>query len=300
MEAFIEKPKSLLSDKAILRHMKEGFVIIEPFVPENLSTSSYDVTLGENYYREQFPKGGGYKVYNPYSERDVKKIWGEPKKAKTMGNWRKKNGFNALENIEDSDQVIWIKPGETILCHTNEYLGGNTTVSTMMKARSSMVRNFIEVCKCAGWGDIGYVNRWTMEVTNNSRYYSIPMIVGRRIAQIVFFDTEGTDRSYANEGKYQTSDSLSLVKERWSPSDMLPKLYKDREIKIKPETDKLKEFEDDRSNEDYDSDYNEESHDSRFVLCDEEDDMDEKENFTNKYKGQILDVLLEGFSNIKM
>lgn len=29
------------------------------------------------------------------------------------------------------------------------------TVTTMMKARSSMGRNFIEVCKCAGWGDIG-------------------------------------------------------------------------------------------------------------------------------------------------
>ena len=24
----------------------------------------------------------------------------------------------------------------------------------MMKARSSLGRNFIEVCKCAGWGDV--------------------------------------------------------------------------------------------------------------------------------------------------
>lgn len=60
-----------------------------------------------------------------------------------------------------------------------------------MKARSSLGRNFIEICKCAGWGDVGYVNRWTMEITNNSRYYTIPLVVGRRVAQIVFFETEG-------------------------------------------------------------------------------------------------------------
>jgi dCTP deaminase-like len=52
-------------------------------------------------------------------------------------------------------------------------------------------RNFIEVCKCAGWGDIGYTNRWTMEITNNSRHYSIPLVVGRRVAQIIFFESEG-------------------------------------------------------------------------------------------------------------
>jgi hypothetical protein len=33
-------------------------------------------------------------------------------------------------------------------------------VTTMMKARSSLGRNFIEICKCAGWGDVGYINRW--------------------------------------------------------------------------------------------------------------------------------------------
>lgn len=59
----------------------------------------------------------------------------------------------------------------------------------MMKARSSIGRNFIEVCKCAGWGDVGYINRWTMEITNNSSHYAIPLVVGRRIGQIIFFET---------------------------------------------------------------------------------------------------------------
>jgi uncharacterized protein YkuJ len=79
----------------------------------------------------------------------------------------------------------------------------------------------------------GYINRWTMEITNNSRFYSIPLVVGRRVAQIVFFDSEGTleNRDYSQGGKYQTDKrDLEALQETWSPYDMLPKMYLDREI----------------------------------------------------------------------
>jgi hypothetical protein len=99
-----------------------------------------------------------------------------------------------------------------------------------------MGRNFIEVCKCAGWGDVGYVNRWTMEITNNSRYYSIPLVVGRRIAQIVFFDTDGTlnNGCYTDKGKYQITRDIEQMKLQWRPTDCLPKMFKDREIQEGP------------------------------------------------------------------
>jgi dCTP deaminase len=72
--------KSLLSDKAILKHLERGSVVIEPFLREHLSTSSYDVTLGQYYFREQQPEPG-IGIYNPYSEKMVHKIWGEPLEA---------------------------------------------------------------------------------------------------------------------------------------------------------------------------------------------------------------------------
>jgi hypothetical protein len=74
-----------------------------------------------------------------------------------------------------------------------------------------------------------------MEVTNNSRYYSIPLVVGRRIAQIIFFSVdqplqgEGGQSSYAHTGKYQTTTSQEELMRAWKPSDMLPKMYLDRE-----------------------------------------------------------------------
>ena len=71
-----------------------------------------------------------------------------------------------------------------------------------------------------------------MEITNNSRYYTIPLVVGCRIAQIVFFDTDGTvDKgTYSDCGKYQNSTNLKEIMNSWTPDQCLPKLYLDREL----------------------------------------------------------------------
>jgi hypothetical protein len=89
--------RSLLSDKAIMRHMKLGTVIIEPFEPSNLSTSSYDVTLGQYYFREQLPEPG-MGIFNPFSESNVHRVWGKVMEAELVSNWTKRTGIT-LENI---------------------------------------------------------------------------------------------------------------------------------------------------------------------------------------------------------
>jgi dCTP deaminase len=195
-----------------------------------LSPNSYDVNLGPYFFRESQPEAG-MGIYNPYSRTMVQRVWGKVQEAERAGDWMDRTGI-PLENISADDRIIWIAPGETILGHTQQFIGGRKSVTTMMKARSSMGRNFIECCKCAGWGDANYVNRWTMEITNNSRHYNMPLVVGRRIAQIIFFDTDGTlnDRGYNDSGKYQTSGDLDEIMSTWSPSDMLPRMYLDREI----------------------------------------------------------------------
>lgn len=237
-----DKLSGVLSDIQIIKRRKQDEIVIEPFNINNLNTSSYDVTLGEWYFRETFPDDSSLNsVYNMYSERMVKKVWGEAIQARTYKELSEENGVPILENISPDDKIIIINPGERILAHTNEYIGGRTHTTTMMKARSSMGRNFIETCSCAGWGDVGYINRWTMEITNNSRWYKIPLVVGKRIAQIIFFETgEVNGNVYGNiqlehnrnnSGKYQlingknaTIDDLKLG---WEPNNMLPKLYLD-------------------------------------------------------------------------
>ncbi len=226
------KEYSLLSRNAILRHMRMGNIVIYPFVPENVGTGSVDVTLGEYCYREQ--ESRGYAVMNPYDESHVRRTW-RLEVAKPVRLLEKEFQITLGIGLSPDDKVILLAPGETILAHTQEFIGGtNGKVNTMMKARSSMGRNFIAVCKCAGMGDVGYINRWTMEITNFSKHYYIPLVVGRRIAHIVFFEVEKVDDDYANAGKYQASTELKDLVQSWTPEAMLPKMWKDREVSQSP------------------------------------------------------------------
>ncbi|GIW68542.1 MAG: deoxycytidine triphosphate deaminase [Candidatus Parcubacteria bacterium] len=216
------------SDQRILEALKAGDIVISPFRRSNLGTASYDVSLGEWYYRESRTS---LPVYNIYNRKHIERVWG-PKPHRAQPAPRALAGYDLEElGVNPNDKVILLEPGETILAHTEEFIGGRGHITTMMKARSSYGRSFIEVCKCAGWGDVGYINRWTMEITNNSRHYTIPLIVGRRIAQIVFFETGpilGDD--YTRNGKYAATNDLSALKRQWKPEMMLPRLWADREI----------------------------------------------------------------------
>ncbi len=222
-----------LSDKKIIEELRTGNIVIEPFKRDNLSTSSYDLTLGEYFFAEQPPKHF-QNIFNIYEKEQVERVWGiKPLKAKSakeiFENYKFKFG-----NISPKDKVVLLAPGETILAHTNEFIGGRNHITTMMKARSSLGRSFIEVCKCAGWGDVGYINRWTMEITNNSKHYYIPLVVGRRIAQLIFFETgEILKQDYTKGGKYQTTSDVKKIIREWNPRSMLPRLYQDRDIKNK-------------------------------------------------------------------
>jgi dCTP deaminase len=95
----------------------------------------------------------------------------------------------------------------------------------MMKARSSLGRINVSACDDAGWGDVGYINRWTMEVRNKNREVWVPLVVGMPIAQVVFFWVENSSINYATNGNYQTSADLGIIKRDWSPDSMLPRLF---------------------------------------------------------------------------
>jgi hypothetical protein len=57
-------------------------------------------------------------------------------------------------------------------------------------------------------------------------------VVGRRIAQIIFFETGPIlANDYSKLGKYQTTENIKDLKKNWKPESMLPKVYLDRDIK---------------------------------------------------------------------
>lgn len=218
----------LLSRDAIRRHLEEGNIIIDPFDERYLQTTSYDVTLGDYYWKESHPNGRAT-VHNLYDEDSTRKVWLGPNKAESLEVLEERLGLS-FKNIKPEEKIILLGPGETILAHTQEFIGGRKVVVAKMYARSSMGRNFVEVCKDAGWGDVGYFNRWTMEVTNNSKNYSIPLVVGRRVAQMVFYEVEPIKEEYSLSGKYQEEGNLEELKQGWNPEMMIPRMHLDWEV----------------------------------------------------------------------
>ena len=250
MKIFLEathpdfKPRySVLSDRAILHYMARKAIHIEPFFMANLGTNSYDVTLGPHYYRAKNPNRYEGAIYNIYSETSNQMVWGEPQEAILASEYCQQIGYDSLENILPEDRVIFIRPGETLLCHTNEMIGGtelpdrSAAITTGMHCRSSFGRSFIQVCHCSGLGDVGFQSYWTMEVSNNSTSFEIPLLVGHRIGQIEFDVTDSIllkgKQEYGAIGKYQHGNSIDSNRNNFVPHDMLQKLFKDREILFK-------------------------------------------------------------------
>lgn len=181
---------TILSDREIREELEKGNINIDPFDSKQVQPNGYDFRLGEWFCSLK----RGSLPYNPYKDPGM---WEEPQKARRGS--------------------IFFRPDTTILCHTQEVMGGLVNITTEMKTRSSMARIGIDVCKSAGVGDVGYNNIWTLEVTNTS-HRIIELPVGCRIGQMLFLRTGPTEKTYA--GSY-------LQKPEWDPSQMLPKFNAD-------------------------------------------------------------------------
>lgn len=248
---------SVLSDRELVDDLISGHVVCRPLRPENVRGSSIDLTLGEYFWRCDARPGG---VFNPYDEAEVERYFDGPFQAKPYASVYRKlvmeGGSRAdwgwpvpagmtwsietehpFKNIPEDWPVIVLRPRERILAHTHEFVGVHPPGTTMMKARSSSGRVGFKVCDDAGWGDPGYVNRWTMEMRNdNDEAIIIP--VGERVAQLVFFRTGAVREHYGSErlyeSKYQGSDDLDRVVADWTPRAMLPRAFKDQRQDLLP------------------------------------------------------------------
>lgn len=248
------------SDAELKVGLELGHIVCDP-EPRKINGSSIDVTLGHYFYHAGTARQIGG-IFNPFDKADVERYFGEAKRALPLAEVRKKLGkeilllikdgrisreegnkrydrFEALEllqGIPEEHPIVILRPGERILGHTNEFIGIKPPGTTSMQSRSTTGRFGVAACFCAGWGDPGYINRWTMEINNLNENEYVPIPVGYRIAQIVFSMTGPVDIEYSKAtGKYQSTSSndLAEVKRLWTPEQMLPRAYKD-EIELPP------------------------------------------------------------------
>lgn len=148
---------TILVDKDILENINNGKITIRPFDKNNLGTNSYDLTLNEKL-----------KIYTS-DILDCKKD-------------------NIYKEIIIPDDGYILKPGELYICSSNEYTQTNYYVP-VINGKSSIGRLGISIHITAGFGDIGFSGKWTLEVTVVKPikiYKNIP------IAQIYYFIPSNT------------------------------------------------------------------------------------------------------------
>ena len=214
------------SNIEIKQAVKDGHIVFHPYQPEHINGSSVDVTLGEWFYRTD--KKNAVTTYNPFDKTEVERYFGTAQRAIQHQEWCAQTGAQPFTNIPAEHPIIVLEPGERILAHTQEFIGILPPGTTSMQSRSTWGRNGVAVCFDAGWGDPGYINRWTMEIYNLNRSHAVVLPVGERIAQIVFMHTGDVDGSYDNlSGKYASNTNLNELIKTWSPEQMLPRAWKD-------------------------------------------------------------------------
>lgn len=189
----------LLGSKGIKNGISKGYISISPFNENQLNPNSYNVRLGNHFYRMK----NGKQLINLDDYYDSSSLY----------------EYNHIEDINYhgmiEKQFFVIEPHEFILAHTEEYIGAFEKYSTLLKSRSTIARFGIDVCPSAGFGDVGYVNRWTLEIINNSNNFYV-LKPGMKIAQIAFLKLEGEDKDNRYQGAY-------IQQPDWSPEMMLPK-----------------------------------------------------------------------------
>jgi deoxycytidine triphosphate deaminase len=225
---------SVYSNTEIKQAIKDGTIVSVPYNENNVSEASMDFTLGYYYYKQEFFQGA--RVYNPLDKDDVERYFKGPLEAIKHRDWCNQNGVKPFKNIPLDHPIIVLQPGERILSHTHEFIGIRAHGgASEVKSRSSWGRNGVAVCFDAGWIDPGYINRITLEIYNLNQHEAVVLPVGERIGQLVFHHTGEVDGDYSTgrkgmSGKYQSTSNLEELINTWSPTQMLPRSYKDKRV----------------------------------------------------------------------
>lgn len=151
----------ILSDSAILKRIKRGHIVIQPFRPECLGSNSYDVHLGRQMATYHFDS-------TRYSYLDAKLE-------------------NPVNYFDIPDTGLVLVPGKLYLGVTEEY---TETMKDMviLDGKSSVGRLGILIHLTAGKGDVGFKGHWTLEIAVQER---VKIYAGMPIGQLIYYKITG-------------------------------------------------------------------------------------------------------------
>ena len=166
----------ILSDSAILKAIKDGSIVLDPFNVDCLGSNSYDVHLGENLA-----------VYT--SEILDSKA------------------HNKVEHMIIPKEGMVLMPNELYLGVTQEYTETHKHVP-FLEGKSSVGRLGIDIHATAGKGDVGFCNTWTLEISVKK---PVRVYAGMPIGQIIYFVVSGeVDVPYSTKASAKYNDRVTV------------------------------------------------------------------------------------------
>lgn len=176
----------ILAHDEIISERENGNIIIDPFILEHVGANSYDVRLGNNFIRvleNEYIDGIGY-----INQDKPQKFY------KTTA---------LLKGLLIMPGELWL--GETIeVCGSDKYI-------PMIEGRSTFARMGLKVHLTAGFGDIGFKQKWTLELE-----CTLPIVLypGDRIAQVYFVQASSCNWLYGRDhkGHYSGQDGVTEAK----------------------------------------------------------------------------------------
>jgi dCTP deaminase len=156
----------ILTGNQIYANLKSNDITIEPFVMDNISTNSYDLTLGEKYIRYLDP------ILDPMKD-------------------------NKFAEFIIPDDGLVLNKGDFILAESLETIGSDKFVP-IIHGKSGVARKGLFAHITANLVDIGYKGKITLQL-----YATQNVIIhkGMKIAQVTFWVAKGEITLY--NGKYQ-------------------------------------------------------------------------------------------------
>jgi dCTP deaminase-like protein len=219
---------SVLTEAEIQAAVRDGQIFINPFNKNNLNSSSCNLTLGKYYYRVNQPPEKGIIIHNPYSFSDgvrggkTYQGYYEANTIEQLGqfglSWREEDC-----SIKHDDLGILLRPNETILCHTAEFVGSKAPYSSLAVGYAPLSNSLISITPM--WNDMNSVKRMPIRITNDSSSRAVLIVVGKPIVTVSFFCNQTSNSSIVTESSVNTAIDLHQIVKSWTPDAILPNLY---------------------------------------------------------------------------
>ncbi len=169
-----------LSDTDILKELKKGNIVLQPFVESRLQPASYDILLGNKFVVNE-------ENVTPFVD-PARKIYAKTREI----------------TVADGKEFI-LHPGVSVLGTSKEYFGSNDFL-IQVGGKSSLARVGLMIHNTAGLINPGHFLNITFELCNLS---SVPIILrpGMEIAQLTFSKLSSPVRqNYKEIGRFASDN----------------------------------------------------------------------------------------------